>query len=161
MRTIYLDMDGVVADFNAYARSVLKKTEVGEKWPHEEWVKLRDNPRMYRDLPKTPYADQLVETATEIVNRNKWQLLFLTAVPKNNDIFWAFSDKVTWARIRYPWVPVHFGPYSHDKHVHAKPNDILIDDRTSNITEWNAAGGIGILHRDIETTLQQLKDATQ
>lgn len=158
MKTLYLDMDGVVADFNAYARSVLKKIEIGQQWPHEDWVKLRDNERLYLNLPKTSYADTLVETATEIASNQQWRLLFLTAVPKNNDVHWAFIDKVTWARIRYPWVPVHFGPFSHNKHVHAAVGDILIDDRTSNIVDWNAVGGIGILHTDIESTIEQLKE---
>lgn len=157
MRTIYLDMDGVVADFNAYARSVLNKNVDSERWPDEDWARLRDNPRMYLDLPKTTYADDLVDFCSNLCTEKKWQLLFLTAVPKNNDIHWAFYDKVVWAKGRYPWIPVHFGPFSHNKHVHAKPGDILIDDRTSNIVEWKAVGGIGILHRTLKDTIEQLK----
>lgn len=34
---------------------------------------------------------------------------------------------------------------------------ILIDDRESNINEWIAAGGIGILHTDPATTIAELK----
>jgi hypothetical protein len=49
-----------------------------------------------------------------------------------------------------------FGPYSKDKHQHCRPGDILIDDRSSNIEEWQAAGGIAIHHKNIDTTLQEL-----
>jgi hypothetical protein len=39
---------------------------------------------------------------------------------------------------------MHFGPYSKDKQYHAQPGDILVDDRTSNCTEWNAVHGIAV-----------------
>ncbi len=154
-------MDGVVADFNAYAQKTLRQKEVHHKWPHEEWVKLRQNPHLYRDLEKTPYADLLVNTCQQICREKGWQLLFLTAVPNKNDMHWAFYDKVLWAQKYFPDVPVHFGPFSKDKHVHAQPGDILIDDRPSNIREWSVAGGIGIYHTDIENTLEELADATK
>ena len=37
-----------------------------------------------------------------------------------------------------------------------KPN-VLIDDYDKNIKEWNAAGGIGILHTDVGKTINKLK----
>jgi len=159
MRTIYLDMDGVVADFNAYARATLRVREEHHKWPEAEWNKLRDNPRLYRDLNKTPEADLIVETCRYVCKLKGYQLLFLTAVPNKNDVHWAFYDKVVWAQKYYPDIPVHFGPFSKDKHLHAQPGDILIDDRTSNIEDWKAAGGIAIYHTDTVTTLQRLTDA--
>jgi hypothetical protein len=56
---------------------------------------------------------------------------------------------------------VNFGPYSRDKRNWARrrlitPPDILVDDRHLNIEQWNEAGGLGILHRSFDTTLQQL-----
>lgn len=157
MTTLYLDMDGVVADFNAYADKVLRKKTTSDRWPDPEWTKLKDNPRLYRDLEKTPEADELVDFCRHYCLERSYNLLFLTAVPKNNDVHWAFYDKVIWVQIHYPDIPVMFGPYSHDKHVHCVPGDILIDDRTSNITEWNAAEGIGILHKgNLQKTIDQL-----
>ena len=35
--------------------------------------------------------------------------------------------------------------------------DILIDDYPSNIRAWEKAGGIGILHTDAQSTIQQLQ----
>jgi len=58
--TIYIDMDDVVADFKAYATAVLKKVTTEEKWPYKEWVKLRNNPRLYRDLVPTAEAEAIV-----------------------------------------------------------------------------------------------------
>jgi 5'(3')-deoxyribonucleotidase len=83
--------------------------------------------------------------------------MFLTAVPKGNDVKWAFYDKVNWATTHYPDIPVMFGPYSHDKHVHCKLGDVLIDDRTSNCEEWRHAGGVAIQHRgDLDKTLTEI-----
>jgi hypothetical protein len=36
-------------------------------------------------------------------------------------------------------------------------NRILIDDRADTITNWNAQGGIGILHTSADNTIKQLK----
>jgi 5'(3')-deoxyribonucleotidase len=157
MKTLYLDLDGVVADFDRYAEGVLCRATPGEQWPQTDWIRLKDNPRLYRDLAKTVEADQLVNHCRELCSRKGWQLKFLTAVPKGNDVHWAFYDKVLWVQRYFPEIPVMFGPYSQDKHVHCVPGDILIDDRTSNIEEWQVASGIAIQHRgDLANTLQLL-----
>jgi sulfur relay (sulfurtransferase) DsrC/TusE family protein len=159
MKTLYLDMDGVVADFNNWSMSVLGVKESKHSWPEEEWEKLRHYPRMYRDLEKTPEADGLVNFCRSLSKDKNFNLLFLTGVPKANDIHWAFYDKVIWAYNRYPDIPVHFGPYSKDKQKHCLVGDILIDDRQSNITEWIAAGGIGILHQgNLHDTIKKLNE---
>ena len=156
---IYLDMDDVVADFKAYARRVLHKVQQDEKWPQEDWLKLKDNPRLYRDLVPTPEAAALVEYCRGLRDRCGVDLMFLTAVPKGNDVHWAFYDKVLWAQRYFPDIPVMFGPFSKDKHVHCSPGDILIDDRTSNCNEWRAAGGTAVQHRgDLNKTLAVLAE---
>ena len=158
MTTLYLDMDGVVADFNEYAFRTLGVPPSGGIYPDDVWKKLAANSRIYKELKKTPYADRLVNFCQTIAQENKWELKFLTAVPKGNDVPWAFYDKMTWALFFYPGIPVMFGPYSKDKHHHCRPGDILIDDRRSNIDEWRAAGGAGILHEDVTTTISELSN---
>ena len=157
MKTIFLDMDGVVADFNEYAYRVHGfDSEV--EYPDELWNQIAQNPRLYRDLKKTPYADDLVNYCRNFANKHKLNLLFLTAVPKSNRLHWAFTDKVDWARLYFPDVPVHFGPFSKDKHIHCSLNDVLIDDRMSNIRDWINASGIGILHETYEMTIDKLQN---
>ena len=158
MTTLYLDMDGVVADFDEYAFRTLGVPPSEGIYPHDIWQKLATNPRIYRDLKKTPYADNLVNFCQKIANENKWDLKFLTAVPKGNDVPWAFYDKMTWALFFFPSIPVMFGPYSKDKHHHCRPGDILIDDRRSNIVEWNAAGGLGVLHQNYSNTISEISN---
>ena len=40
----------------------------------------------------------------------------------------------------------------------AGKNKILIDDLKSNIKEWKASGGIGILHKQTASTISALKE---
>jgi 5'(3')-deoxyribonucleotidase len=157
MKTLYLDMDGVVADFDAYAKNSFGLEPSGGRYPTHVWRQLASHDRLYRDLPKTDYADRLVQACRDFCAEHDYRLIFLTAVPKGNDMHWAFYDKIKWIQEYYPDIPVHFGPYSQDKHVHCIPGDILIDDRLSNIKEWQAAGGVAIRHKVISTTLAELE----
>jgi len=159
MTTLYLDMDGVVANFNSYAVRVLGRLITGDEiWAPGEWNKIASNQRLYRDLDKMPDADRLVQFCRDFCLQNGYALLFLTAIPNKNDVPWSFYDKVLWAQLHYPDIPVMFGPYSGDKKYHCRTGDILIDDRNDNIKSWNGAGGVGILHLgDMDMTILQLK----
>lgn len=156
MTTLYLDMDGVVADFDEYAARTLRLPPSEGVYPDDVWQQLAANGRIYRDLIKTDYADRLVEECKDLANTKEYDLIFLTAVPKGNDVKWAFNDKMAWAQSLFPGIPVHFGPYSADKWKHCRPGDILIDDRLSNIEDWRKAGGIAIHHKNIDATLYEL-----
>lgn len=156
MKTLFLDMDGVVADFDEYAMRTLNVPPSGGIYSQEIWNQLAANPRIYRELKKTPYADELVEYCRQLCNDQKWDLKFLTAVPKGNDVPWAFYDKMSWAWFFFPDIPVMFGPFSKNKYQHCRSGDILVDDRRSNVEEWSDAGGIGILHTNIESTKGKL-----
>lgn len=144
--TIYLDMDGVVADWNAGVYDILgyTKEDPNAHYPDEEWEKIKSNDRMYRDLPVMAGAQDLVKIARRFRDQLGWKLLFLTAIPKGNDVPWAFYDKMLWTQKHFPDIPVHFGPFAKDKQHHCKDGDILIDDRKSNIEEWRSRGGIAI-----------------
>lgn len=153
-------MDDVVADFQKYATTLLGKKQTGEKWPQSDWLRLRENERLYRDLEKTKEADELVTYCRQFVTKNNYELMFLTAVPKGNDFYWSFYDKVLWGQKYFSDIPVMFGPYSTDKHVHCRTGDILVDDRSTNINEWRAAGGLAVQHKhgDLENTIKQLEN---
>lgn len=159
MATIFLDMDGVVADFDAYAKSILGySTPGGKRYPPEDWAKISENPRFYRWLEVCHGADLLVNCVWQTAKEHGYDVKFLTAIPRANDVPWCFQDKVEWAKDWFPEIPVWFGPYSHDKQHHCQPGDILIDDRDDNVDAWNAVGGIGILHQgDVDTTIKILR----
>ena len=156
---IYLDMDDVVADWMGYARAYLRmEWRQGEMVPEKEWRRLKDDQRMYRHLPLKDGAIELVDWCKKYVAKNPdVGLYFLTAVPHNNDVPWAFYDKVLWAQDHFPGIPVFFGPYSHDKWVRCNPGDVLIDDRRSNNDEWNRQNGRAHLYTDWPNCKQWLE----
>jgi hypothetical protein len=45
-----------------------------------------------------------------------------------------------------------------DKSKYATPDALLIDDYESNITPWRQKGGIGILHKNTDDTIIQLRE---
>lgn len=158
MKTIFLDMDGVVADFNGYAKDLVGYTAPGKRYPEEDWDKIKANPRLYREIPVIEGSEYFVERVRQLANENDMPLKFLSAVPRQNDVGWVFWDKIEWVKTYFPGIPLWFGPYSRDKHVHCVNGDILIDDREDNIQDWTQAGGIGILHTDFITSIQELEE---
>ena len=44
-----------------------------------------------------------------------------------------------------------------EKKDFAKKDVILIDDHSKNIREWEAAGGTGVVHKNVNSTIKQLK----
>ena len=64
--------------------------------------------------------------------------------------------KRLWVRNNMPGVKLTLAQAS-KKQNYAAPNHILIDDRKSNIDQWRASGGIGILHTSTSDTISQLK----
>jgi hypothetical protein len=158
-------MDGVVADWDTAAEQFLavpfrSKPLYGEyRVTSQEWDRLRAQDRFYRDLPLMQNSAVLVNLARQYRDRLGWQLLFLTAVPHNDDQPWAFSDKVLWAQQHFPDIAVHFGPHSTDKWRHCEPEDILVDDRGDNCASWRAAGGTAfkVSDRDLLPTIAAVR----
>jgi 5'(3')-deoxyribonucleotidase len=159
--TFYLDMDGVVADWDLAAGLLLgREGRLREningthyKTTPAEWQMLREHGRFYRDLPIMPKGQELVDLARQYRDTLGWDLLFLTAVPKDDDVPWAFSDKVMWAQERFPDIGVHFGPHSTEKWRHCTAGDILVDDREDNCAAWRSAGGLAVYVKSSDLTL--------
>jgi len=159
-KKIYLDMDGVVADFRSYAQGKIgTQPAVGDLYPDQDWLRLRDNPHLFAQLPIMARANELVNIARKYRDQLGWELMFLTAIPHNNDLPWAFHDKAEWARLHFTDIPVHFGPYSSDKHLHCSPGNILVDDRLGNCQDWIRAGGQAIkVDRTLDSAIKELAE---
>ena len=152
----FLDMDGVVADWVENAARVIGRRiyDSDVYYTHDEWNLLRNDAHIFRNLPLMPRSDELVALARQYRDVLGWELVFLTAIPHNNDVPWTFHDKFLWAGERFPDIPVHFGPYSEDKQKHCSAGDILVDDRYSNCVQWVEAGGIAIkVGKDLDSAI--------
>lgn len=161
--TLYLDMDGVVADWAKGAERIIgyPLKDPNAMYPDLDWQKIRNHKRIFRDLPKTPRADELVNLARRFRSDLGYDLAFLTAIPHNNDVPYCFQDKIQWVQQYYPEIPVFFGPYSRDKYRYCRPLDILVDDRQDNCNTWREAGGRAILVDklgNLDSAIQRLQE---
>lgn len=166
---LYLDMDGVLTDYNYGAAQLFNATPEEHylaaktgRWPDSKWQMIRNNEHFYLNLPKMPKADQLVEIALKFRTNLNYSIKILTAIPHDNDMHEAFQDKFLWIDKHYGnyKFPVHFGPYSSDKHKHIKNNmDILVDDRLDNCEQWQQSGAIAVHvpYNDYDKALQDLE----
>jgi hypothetical protein len=160
VNTIHVDMDGVVADFDAFVLKHMGRTFEHSSGPgadSEMWDFLQTVDRLYYKLPATSYAKEL----WDFVNSIGCQVKILTAIPRRTTMPTAEQDKRDWVREYLdPNAYVAIGPYSRDKWKHAKPGDILIDDRPDNIADWITKGnGFGILHdlNDVKSTIDRVR----
>lgn len=149
MVQIFLDCDGVLADFDTYAAAYFGKnprTAEAELGSVDFWRQLEAKGDFYRDLPVMHDAAALVAGVRHL------QPTILTGCPRGN---WAEAQKVAWAHEHFPGVPV-ITCRSADKREHASAGDVLIDDWPQHRHRWIEMGGIFISHFDAETSLAAL-----
>lgn len=157
---VYLDMDGVLADFEGKAVELF-----GKDWEKEinrpNWGRFSEYPNLYEILNPMPDAMDLYNGVVGLMGGDKNRVQCLTALPNRaRDSFpHATRHKIEWAR-KYidPKLRVHFGPLAQDKQYHVQhEHDVLIDDMYLNIKQWRAAGGIGIVHTSAANSILMLK----
>lgn len=143
VRILYLDLDGVFANSENGIENI-----TGFKYsenPEKSWSIVGKVDNFFLTLEPMPNA---IEIFNEIVNRSKIPLTILTAMPiLTNKLCTAEKDKRTWvAKYLSPYIKVICVSNWQYKKMHCVKNDILLDDSSRNILDWNSVGGIGILH---------------
>jgi hypothetical protein len=149
-RQIFLDCDGVLADFDCGAEAILGMTpRAFEKrhGPREFWKRLAAAEDFFGDLPPMPDARVLYEAV-----RHKHPII-LTGLPRGG---WAEPQKRRWAERHFPGVPV-ITTMAALKHEHRHPGDVLVDDRDKHRRLWETEGGVFIHHKDAASSVQELK----
>lgn len=157
---VYLDMDGVLADFfHEYAKLAgVPENERGRHDYHLIPPNLREpvisqmvGTDFFYRLPKFPDADRLVAMIIKLFGKYS-----ICSSPLRGDHENSAAMKTAWIRENLNPQPEQIvitprkGKYA--KQPDGTPN-ILIDDRGSNITEWEASGGIGIKYQADENGL--------
>lgn len=148
-RQLYLDCDGVLADFETGASAVFgmnlrafeKRYGLGRFW-----AKLAKAPDFYFSLPLMPDAMRLFDAVKHL------NPIILTGLPIGN---WAADQKVRWAAKHFPGTRI-ITTMAKDKRNHAKEGDVLVDDQLRHAHLWEEVGGTFIHHKDAETTLKAL-----
>ena len=161
--TVYLDMDGVIADFF----SLLAQENDSDHWKSIKNIErslneIRNTDFFYR-IPEFPETAEIVRQV-KTLSDGDWGIC---SSPLRNDV----NNSAYWKR---RWLEDKgFMPddlekciFTSNKHKYAisrltgEPN-ILIDDKLDNILRWNNAGGIGIRFQcnedDVEYLVDELK----
>ena len=163
IKKIYLDMDGVLADFDRGCREICGvEPAYQDGKPDEErddrmWQEIRKTSHFYDRLELMPGAKEMFDRLRE---RYGDRIEILTGVPrKERGIVTAEEDKRKWTRrVLSEDVTVHTVCRKHKQNYCKGPEYFLIDDREKTILEWEARGGTGILHRGAEETMKTLEE---
>ena len=146
---LFLDCDGVLADFDAGARKVLGMEVRAFEARHgkrEFWRRLARAKDFYATLPEMHDARELFDAVKHL------KPTILTGLPLGD---WAAPQKVRWATEHFPGVPI-ITCMARDKYRHMSPGDVLVDDREDHRAKWEDAGGIFIHHRSARESLRAL-----
>ena len=149
-RRLYLDCDGVLADFEKGATAVLGMHPRAFEKRHgiaRFWRKLAAAPDFYFGLPLLPDAMTLFEAVRHL------DPIILTGMPIGN---WAADQKVRWAARHFPGTRI-ITTLARDKRDHAREGDVLVDDQLRHAHLWEEAGGIFIHHESVPRTIERLE----
>ena len=154
---IFVDMDGVLADFIQGVESPKYLNGPFDKQSDYDQRKVElSNAGLFFDLP--PMND--MKTLVDYIKGTgiDWEILSCSGMQNRDRVA---KDKFKWIRKHVDIdVLVTCTLKGKEKAVFARPGYVLIDDKASNITAWQDAGGIGIYHTNAKWTIEHLKKLT-
>lgn len=160
---VYLDMDGVLADFVAgYNRVAGTRYAPGDQLPHpsqDPTLKKITGTDFFARLPKFASADALVRMVVDQFGHYN-----ICSSPLR-------GDHENSAAMKTQWLQRHLQPQPQQiiitsrKEKHARQPDgtpnILVDDKPENIQRWQDAGGVGILYNAATDSLDTVNQALE
>ena len=148
---LFLDCDGVLADFDAGAREALgglTPAQFEQRHSRREfWQRLAATPDFYATLPLMKDARTLFDAVAHLAPT------ILTGLPLGN---WAAPQKVKWAAEHFPGTPI-ITCMARDKYRYMERGDVLVDDREDHRAKWEDAGGIFVHHVKAERSIAALR----
>ena len=156
---IYCDMDGVLVDIIGGLAKLYSIKDLNNRNfdSHIDPMKPRidkEHPNLFAGLPWTKDGKQLWNYISKYepnilsAHTNTWQ-----PNSKKDKMRWIEKNLRPLPKLSHILLRRHKAKYAVKNGV---PN-ILIDDWSKNIKEWEAAGGIGIKHRSTAETIAALK----
>jgi 5'(3')-deoxyribonucleotidase len=146
---LFLDADGVLADFDRGARDLLGASPrdfIAEHGRGQFWKRLAKAPNFFGTLPEMADARVLFDAVKHL------KPTILTGLPEGS---WSAPQKVEWAAEHFPGVPI-VTCLARDKHKHMHPGDVLVDDREKHRDAYEAHGVLFIHHRNAADSLRRL-----
>lgn len=148
-RQLYLDCDGVLADFERGSAAILgmpPKAYQARHGPGKFWQQLARAADFYAELPMLPDAKELFDAVRHL------DPIILTGMPRGK---WAADQKRRWAARHFPRTRI-ITCMAVDKRNHCRSGDVLVDDTLKHRHLWEEAGGIFIHHKTARDSIEQL-----
>lgn len=164
IRHIFVDMDGVLADFEGFYEKMFGKNVNIKHEPfnlpdEELWgnIDKYGKSKFFENLPWINGSKEM----WDFVVKNFVRVKILSALGKTDKI-----DKQT-SQGKYAWLSHHLPELrdqdiilvenKHRKRHYSRVGDIIIDDTPVVIQEWRHKGGTGILFESAGKTIEELK----
>ena len=155
---VYLDMDGVIANFDKRFKDLsgMGPKEFESKYGKNKFWDFIDEDNkvsFWVGIPVMPGAKELVNA----VKKYNYELLTAPSVKKQS-----YLGKILWVRNHSdvlggkPRINFKKAKEKHLVKPQLEKTDILIDDREDTIDRWNSAGGTGIHYKNISQVLNDL-----
>lgn len=160
LKTLYLDMDGVLCDMEhtyqqEFGMTPLQARNTSKEVYDTNWRQFVAR-RCFRRLPKHPGADQLLNYVKTL--EGKVNIAILSSSSGLESHFLVQHDKLIWLEDNQVNYPALIVPGRFYKKNYATPNAFLVDDFPANIHEFVAAGGHGIIHKDSNEAIAKLDE---
>jgi len=166
---IYFDMDGVLANFDVMCPNNKDLNHPSEDLSPEKraakklfWQEIEKQPNFWRDIPVIENTEYLLTTASDV-----GEIFVLSKAPRAEKFIGGQKYVEFVAKEKRKWIASNLSRFFDAKHVIIcngqkgkvmQPNnqDVLVDDRQENITEWESHGGVGVLFTNALDTANRL-----
>ena len=159
IKKIYLDMDGVIADFyhtyqgmfNITMEEIEANRSRKNYWKY--WQDFIDN-RGFEQIPKLRESDKLLN----FLNGTGIPVEILSSSGGVNNHEKVKEQKINWLKEHSIDYLPNVVPGKKNKRLFATHDSLLIDDTEQNIIDFREAGGHAIFHETVDKTIEELKE---
>ena len=152
---IYLDMDGVLTDFEKKYEELfgVRPDEVKARTKHfwSNWQTFVQGGHFVH-LEKHKDADALLKFVTSL--GVPIEILSSSGGEANHE--YVVTQKIAWLCNNGIHFKANIVPGGSKKAAYASPWNVLVDDTEHVVEKYRAAGGTAVLHHDIDVTINEL-----